>query len=245
MSEINDDLMYRIDELEAENNIFRQLLFQAHGCAGKYGDDGEMQCNRHPLIDFKRNSAVDIDQRTFAHGVARWEEEKAAESAAVARVAALEAAIRNHRDQRGDNRCWLDDRELYAVIDDTQADTALPEKPEFLQSCERFWQQRQAPGEVAPECMTIAQLMGENARLITLATPKLEGIEKWFDANSEMRWCEVRQGESLRWCVRLLEIDPDNEAAGYERQCAHFEAGTFAEAMAGALAVAEGDSHAA
>lgn len=32
------------------------------------------------------------------------------------RVATLEAAIRKHRDQRGDDRCWLDDEELYAIL---------------------------------------------------------------------------------------------------------------------------------
>lgn len=31
-------------------------------------------------------------------------------------VARLEAAIRKHRDYRGDDRCWRDDEELYAVL---------------------------------------------------------------------------------------------------------------------------------
>jgi len=30
----------------------------------------------------------------------------------------LRDAIKKHRDQRGDDRCWLDDRELYAVLGD-------------------------------------------------------------------------------------------------------------------------------
>lgn len=28
----------------------------------------------------------------------------------------LESAIRKHRDQRGDDRCWLDDEELYKTL---------------------------------------------------------------------------------------------------------------------------------
>lgn len=32
------------------------------------------------------------------------------------RVEALEVAIRAHRDQRGDDRCWRDDETLYAVL---------------------------------------------------------------------------------------------------------------------------------
>lgn len=85
------------------------------------------------------------------------------------RVAELETAIRTHRDQRDDDRCWLDDAALYAVLPDTKAvDTLLPPHDEFMQSCSRFWMQRQAPCRgkvVTPDFMTIRQLEEEIARL--------------------------------------------------------------------------------
>lgn len=59
-------------------------------------------------------------------------------------VARLRAGIRKHRDERGDNRCWLDDERLYALLPDKKkAITKLPSKEVFLKSCERFWRTRQ------------------------------------------------------------------------------------------------------
>jgi hypothetical protein len=62
-------------------------------------------------------------------------------------VKKLHRAIRRHRDQRGDNRCWLDDNELYAILPDFQPpiDTELPPKCIFLHNCERYWATRQGP----------------------------------------------------------------------------------------------------
>ena len=91
----------------------------------------------------------------------------------------LKAAIRKHRDQKDDDRCWMDDQELYAVLghEGVQADTGLPPRDEFLESCRRFYDQRQAPHDRKPAagCMTIAQLQWELARaLIELERKTLE-----------------------------------------------------------------------
>lgn len=65
-----------------------------------------------------------------------------------ARVKQLEDAIRNHRDQKGDARCWLDDLELYAVLNDSVVpDVSLPPKDHFLGSCSRYWENRQCPDD--------------------------------------------------------------------------------------------------
>jgi hypothetical protein len=81
----------------------------------------------------------------------------------------LEAAIRNHRDQRGDNRCHLDDHALYSVLGEGQPNTALPPECEFLESCKRFYRQRQHPCDegvdLLPDDMTIQQLTDEVKRL--------------------------------------------------------------------------------
>jgi hypothetical protein len=84
------------------------------------------------------------------------------------KIAALVDAITRHRDQKGDDRCWLDDLVLYAAIGEPNAVQHLPEKCEFLKSCERYWEQRQAPLDklVRAGDMTIGQLECEIANLI-------------------------------------------------------------------------------
>jgi hypothetical protein len=85
----------------------------------------------------------------------------------------LRSAIREHRDQKGDSRCWLDDWRLYQALGDgCEAETRLPPKCEFLESCRRYWEQRQASGEKVEAVdwtgsgrMTIAQLEEEVTRL--------------------------------------------------------------------------------
>lgn len=69
------------------------------------------------------------------------------ETASQKRINELEAAIKNHRDQRGDDRCWVDDQELYQVLGDEKANTALPPKEIFMENCARFHASRQAPGD--------------------------------------------------------------------------------------------------
>jgi hypothetical protein len=95
------------------------------------------------------------------------------ENATLAReVERLRSAIREHRDQRDDRRCWLDDLKLYAALDDGPPDpdtTALPPREDFLESCRRYWEQRQCPAMSGkapmPGGMTIEQLTAEVERL--------------------------------------------------------------------------------
>lgn len=87
--------------------------------------------------------------------------------AALAEIERLKAAIREHRDQRGDDRCWQDDAKLYSALgtEGARAETGLPPKAEFLESCSRYWERRQSPYDDRPNCMTIAQLEAEVERL--------------------------------------------------------------------------------
>ena len=96
-------------------------------------------------------------------------------------IARLREAIIKHRDQRGDDRCWLDDQELYAVIDPSvKVDQSLPPKCDFLKSCERFWEQRQRLDEVfALKHPTIGQLEREIARLRALVAVKDEALRQF------------------------------------------------------------------
>lgn len=65
----------------------------------------------------------------------------------------LRNAIRKHRDQRLDDRCWMDDFELYEVlpegIEPSYVDLRLLPKEEMMRNCERFVDCRRT--ELLPE----------------------------------------------------------------------------------------------
>lgn len=109
-----------------------------------------------------------------------------------ANIAKLEAAIREHRDQRGDDRCFLDDAKLYSVLgDNVEVDASLPPKCDFLASCERYWEQRRS--ETTEGKPTIAQ---QDARIAELeaackaALKALVFIEDAEVAEFERGWNE-------------------------------------------------------
>lgn len=62
--------------------------------------------------------------------------------AQTAEVERLRIAIRKHRDQRLDDRCWMDDIELYESlpegIDPSFVDLRLLDKDVMMRNCERF-----------------------------------------------------------------------------------------------------------
>ena len=62
---------------------------------------------------------------------------------AAQRVLQLEAAIRQHRNEKADDRCWLDDYILYSVLGDTIVhDNRVGDRAEMLLNCKRFIDQR-------------------------------------------------------------------------------------------------------
>jgi len=63
------------------------------------------------------------------------------------RVAELESAIRLHRDQRGDDRCWLDDRQLYAALPEGYTPPAEDSAVE-LERCQQYIRCRHDPATV-------------------------------------------------------------------------------------------------
>jgi len=65
---------------------------------------------------------------------------------AIAEIIKLRTAIRLHRDEKGHDRCWLDDQRLYQVLPESvRADFRLPEHDEFIENCEKFWKDRNKP----------------------------------------------------------------------------------------------------
>jgi len=64
----------------------------------------------------------------------------------------LQNAIRKHRDQRGDDRCWMDDEELYKVLPEGYTPPARDSTVE-LENCKRYIACRHNPSTeyVSPE----------------------------------------------------------------------------------------------
>lgn len=59
----------------------------------------------------------------------------------------LQEGIRYHRDQKGDDRCWVDDLRLYELLPEGSVgyDPTLPPEETFLENCKRFCRTRQVP----------------------------------------------------------------------------------------------------
>ncbi len=55
------------DQTCADLKALRRMLWLRHGCAGLYGDDGEMQCGKC-LIDFRRDPVIQIERRFLEIG---------------------------------------------------------------------------------------------------------------------------------------------------------------------------------
>lgn len=105
----------------------------------------------------------------------------------------LRTAVRLHYEQRGDNRCHLDDLKLYhdalGIAPDPYV-TALPPDEDMEESCRRYRRQRQCPTVAGtypmPGGMTIAQLESEVERLrterdaITRASYYQEGPDAFY-----------------------------------------------------------------
>lgn len=61
----------------------------------------------------------------------------------------LRDAIRQHRDEKGHDRCWMDDDRLYSMLPEGNegVDTTLPPRECFLKNCEKFYENRQKGDE--------------------------------------------------------------------------------------------------
>ena len=58
-----------LDDLKAENKLLRVILALRAGRPGMYHDDGELSdATMHPFIDFKRDSAEEIEAKLMERG---------------------------------------------------------------------------------------------------------------------------------------------------------------------------------
>jgi hypothetical protein len=120
-------------------------------------------------------------------------------------------AIRTHRSQHLDDRCWMDDQELYAVLGDGDlGDNSTPDKAKMLENCSRFIDQRCKPGE----WKSYQELEAEVAALRAERAPEAEMLD-WLEATTLRRAAEiVATGLPIREAIRE---QMEQEAAGNEQ----------------------------
>lgn len=102
------------------------------------------------------------------------------------RIAQLERAIRLHRDERGDDRCWLDDEVLYSILPEgyiaPERDTTVE-----LELCKQFIQCRRNPGTTytspqrrIEELEAIVESLKERLLILQARNEELEQIHPMF-----------------------------------------------------------------
>jgi hypothetical protein len=64
------------------------------------------------------------------------------------KIKILHDAIKKHRDQKSDDRCWMDDQELYAVLNDGNlGDNHVGDIEQMRHNCNRFLENRCTGGK--------------------------------------------------------------------------------------------------
>jgi hypothetical protein len=152
-------------------------------------------------------------------------------SKCVADLDRLVAAIRKHRDQTDDARCFADDIDLYRTLHDVTGldrdrveDIDLASRPteELLKSCERYWAQRKDPNRVRPG-MTIEQLEERVAQLENerdaLTRRLVEDVESGMTAELSFNWDRERHSQTPLFLVDMsllgMKINHLTEYAPY------------------------------
>lgn len=98
-----------------------------------------------------------------------------------ARIDKLEAAIRQHRDQKADDRCWEDDERLYDILGgEKKADHRVGDKLAMVKNCIRFIETR-CVGGLWPTYVELEAQVNVLNKRAQLAEEKLETAQKAWD----------------------------------------------------------------
>ena len=60
----------------------------------------------------------------------------------ILRIKKLRSVIREHRDQKGDDRCWIDDYMVWNELPETKKKIHLPTYDEGMERCRKFYENR-------------------------------------------------------------------------------------------------------
>jgi hypothetical protein len=120
----------------------------------KLAEDYKKLSVKHANVLKERDELVTIREDMLARA-RKAEAERDASNQEARRLLLI---ITNHRDQRGDDRCWLDDQDMYTAVGLSPANTALPPAEEFAANCKRFHESRQRPGD---KYETVAEMVAK------------------------------------------------------------------------------------
>ncbi len=97
----------------------------------------------------------------------------------------------------GDDLCRLSQDEIKKF---TSGEVQIPPKEEFLPSCERFWEQTAGKAGVLNGCLTLAQLIAENAK----STERIKELEAQLETAAMEAAGLQAQIESLQ--IRIVAL---------------------------------------
>lgn len=112
--------------------------------------------NAEPMVPAAIRRAIAAEEEAFAVGVDH--------AGLHFRCTTLEAAIRQHRDERGDDRCHADDGRLYAVLPEGDTRPAR-ETAVTIENCVKYIECRQTGREYVSPQRRIEELEAEVAEL--------------------------------------------------------------------------------
>lgn len=130
----------------------------------------------------------------------------------------LKVAIRKHRDQKADDRCWMDDVALYETLGDgVILDNHVGDKDAMLANCSRFIANRCSGGI----WKSYAELEAENDELHSLVStgfdvprvlawqqdPHRKPAQTAFTSGGERAAADLVEMEAAKWRDRLRGID--------------------------------------
>lgn len=138
-------------ELQSERDKLQQDLNNCCSCQHDGKGNLTSRCEFHRLLEEERDKLLGYLERAGWgpcnaaacncngwHKVRQSKDERELEE----ERDKLKTAIRTHRDQRGDDRCWMDDQKLYEALGESAGDNSLPPKEKFLANCSRFYDNR-------------------------------------------------------------------------------------------------------
>lgn len=127
-----------------------------------------------------------------------------------AEVQKLRDGIRAHRDQKGDDNCWLDDQMyLYGLLPEKiGADPELPNKDLMMLNCSRYYECRKAGKLYKPlKKFDEARAKGQSDPEYVTVIFDMLGIEEVWSEAEPGKWVSSHkeQRDALEGLVRLIK----------------------------------------
>ena len=133
------------------------------------------------------------------------------------RCKAIRAAIRYHRAQISDYRCWVDDLRLYQVAEiPGYSNLVVPSPNEFMSRCESFWDNRQRLNErglgdklIDSSKCALEIDVDSNADIEGLSEQSLSELLSGLQSAVKQHESKGFQGRSVTDDVKLYAMLPD------------------------------------